>query len=127
MLIGHVASDRQWQQIAPFYEGFFRGMLMLFLLEVGITAARRMHACRKVGAFMAAFGVTLGHAVGIGVGGAFVVGAFCASASSIDAPAAYRASLPEANLSIYLTKVVARQYHWHWCKLTGPDAVKIAT
>jgi hypothetical protein len=72
-------------------------------------------------------GLTLAHAVGIGVGGAFVVGAFCASASSIDAPAAYRASLPEANLSIYLTKVVARQYHWHWCKLTGPDAVKIAT
>jgi hypothetical protein len=48
-------------------------------------------------------GVTLGHAVGLGVGGAFVFGAICASASFIDAPAACRASLPEANPGIYLT------------------------
>jgi hypothetical protein len=114
MLIGYVASDPQWQQIAPFYEGLFRGMLMLFLLEMGITAARQMHAFRKVGVFMVAFGVlipvvngvigvTLADAVGIGVGGAFVFGAICASASFIDAPAACRASLPEANPGIYLT------------------------
>ena len=114
MLIGYVASDRQWQQIAPFYEGLFRGMLMLFLLEMGITAARQIHAFRKVGVFMAAFGVlmpvvngvigvTLAHMVEIGVGGAFVFGAICASASFIDAPAACRASLPKANPGIYLT------------------------
>ena len=29
MLIGYVSTDRQWTQIAPFYEGLFRGMLML--------------------------------------------------------------------------------------------------
>lgn len=114
MLIGYVASDKQWQQISPFYEGLFRGMLMLFLLEMGITAAKQMHAFRKVGVFMAAFGVlmpivngvvgvTLAHAIGVGVGGAFVFGAICASASFIDAPAACRASLPEANPGIYLT------------------------
>ena len=38
-----------------------------------------------------------------GGGGAFVFGAICASASFIDAPAACRASLPEANPGIYLT------------------------
>jgi hypothetical protein len=87
---------------------------MLFLLEMGITAARQMHAFRKVGVFMVAFGVlipvvngvigvTLADAVGIGIGGAFVFGAICASASFIDAPAACRASLPEANPGIYLT------------------------
>jgi uncharacterized protein len=114
MLIGYIASDRQWQQIAPFYEGLFRGMLMLFLLEMGITAARQLHAFRKVGLFMAGFGVlmpvvnglvgvTLAHTVGLGVGSAFVFGAICASASFIDAPAACRASLPEANPGIYLT------------------------
>jgi len=48
-------------------------------------------------------GVALGHAVGLSVGGAFVFGAICASASFIDAPAACRASLPEANPGIYLT------------------------
>jgi uncharacterized protein len=114
MTIGYVATDTQWGQIAPFYEGLFRGMLMLFLLEMGITAARQLKAFRDVGPFMAAFGVlmplvngvvgvTLAHAVGLGVGGAFVFGAICASASFIDAPAACRASLPEASPGIYLT------------------------
>jgi hypothetical protein len=114
MSIGYLATDPQWKQIAPFYEGLFRGMLMLFLLEMGITAARQAQAFRTAGPFMLAFGiavpvvngvvaVTLGHLVGLGVGGAFVFGAICASASFIDAPAACRASLPEANPGIYLT------------------------
>ena len=114
MLIGYIATDQQWQQISPFYEGLFRGMLMLFLLEMGITAARQIKAFRQVGVFMAGFGmvmpllhglvgVSLGHAAGLTVGGAFVFGAICASASFIDAPAACRASLPEANPGIYLT------------------------
>lgn len=114
MLIGMIATDKQWQQISPFYEGLFRGMLMLFLLEMGITAARQIRAFRQVGAFMAAFGitmpvihgvigVTLASLAGLSVGGAFVFGAICASASFIDAPAACRASLPQANPGIYLT------------------------
>ena len=114
MLIGTIATDKQWQQISPFYEGLFRGMLMLFLLEMGITASRQIRAFRQVGMFMAAFGmimpvlhgligVSLAHLAGLSVGGAFVFGAICASASFIDAPAACRASLPEANPGIYLT------------------------
>lgn len=114
MTIGIVATDRQWQQISPFYEGLFRGMLMLFLLEMGITAARQAQVFRQVGAFMTVFGVlmpllhgivgvTLAHLAGLGTGGAFVFGAICASASFIDAPAACRASLPDANPGIYLT------------------------
>ncbi len=114
MAIGALATEPQWQQISPFYEGLFRGMLMLFLLEMGITAARQIGAFRQVGLFMAGFGVlmpvlhglvgvALAHAAGLGVGGSFVFGAICASASFIDAPAACRASLPEANPGIYLT------------------------
>ena len=114
MTIGYIATDKQWQQISPFYEGLFRGMLMLFLLEMGITAARQIKGFRQVGVFMAGFGVlmpllhgmigvTLGTLAGLSTGGAFVFGAICASASFIDAPAACRASLPEANPGIYLT------------------------
>jgi hypothetical protein len=51
-------------------------------------------------------GVALGTAAGLSVGGAFVFGAICASASFIDAPAACRASLPEANPGIYLTSAL---------------------
>jgi hypothetical protein len=114
MTIGYVATDQQWEQISPFYQSLFRGMLMLFLLEMGINAARQMKAFRQVGKFMSAFGVimpvihgflgiTLATFAGLSVGGAFVFGAICASASFIDAPAACRASLPQANPGIYLT------------------------
>jgi hypothetical protein len=114
MIIGMIATDKQWQQISPFYEGLFRGMLMLFLLEMGMTAAKQIKAFRQVGTFMAGFGiimpiihgvigVTLASFAGLSVGGAFVFGAICASASFIDAPAACRASLPDANPGIYLT------------------------
>jgi uncharacterized protein len=52
---------------------------------------------------MGLLGVWLGHMVGLSVGGAFVLGAVCASSSYIDAPAACRAALPLANPGIYLT------------------------
>jgi len=114
MIIGSVATDTQWTQIQPFYEGLFRGMLMLFLLEMGITAARQIGTFRAAGPFMLGFGTlmpvvngltgaTLAYWAGLGTGGTFVFGAICASASFIDAPAACRASLPEANPGIYLT------------------------
>ncbi len=114
MLIGAVSTDGAWQQISPFYEGLFRGILMLFLLEMGMTAARQIRAFAQVGAFMTGFaivtpvvlglvGTWLGWMVGLSHGGAFVFGAVCASASYIDAPAACRAALPEANPGIYLT------------------------
>jgi hypothetical protein len=114
MAIGALANDAQWAQIAPFYDELFRGMLMLFLLEMGMTAARQYKAFAQVGRFMTGFalampvvmglaGTALGHWVGLGVGGSFVLGAVCASASYIDAPAACRAALPQANPGVYLT------------------------
>lgn len=114
MLIGLSIGDEGWAQISPLYEDLFRGVLMLFLLEMGMTAARQIRAFRDVGVFMTTFaivaplafgmaGVWLAHAVGLGVGSSFVFGAVCASASYIDAPAACRASLPDANPGIYLT------------------------
>lgn len=118
MVIGAFANDGQWKQIAPFYEELFRGVLMLFLLEMGMTAARHIKGYGKVGIFMTSFailgpilwgivGVTLGYAAGLSLGGAFVLGAICASSSYIDAPAACRAALPEANPGIYLTASLA--------------------
>lgn len=114
MVIGALASEPQWRQIAPFWEGMFRGFLMLFLLEMGMTAARQIRGFAAVAGFMTGFGilfpilcgllgVTAGYLTGMSVGGAFVLGAICASASFIDAPAACRAALPEANPGITLT------------------------
>ena len=57
--------------------------------------------------FHGALGVYLGLLVGLGVGGAAVLGAMAASASYIAAPAAVRIALPEANPSLYLTASLA--------------------
>lgn len=114
MLIGAAIGEQGYRQIAPFYEHLFRGILMLFLLEMGMTAVRQIRGFAQVGVFMTGFaiisplvwgtvGVTLGWAIGLSLGGAFVLGAICASASFIDAPAACRAALPQANPGIYLT------------------------
>jgi hypothetical protein len=114
MVIGLLISDSGWKQIAPVYDDLFRGLLMIFLLEMGMSAARQLRSFAQVGAFMTTFaivvpivnglvGVALGSLVGLGVGGSFVLGAICASASYIDAPAACRAALPQANPGIYLT------------------------
>jgi hypothetical protein len=57
MLIGALATDGQWNQISPFYESLFRGILMLFLLEMGMTAARQIGGFASVGRFMTGFGI----------------------------------------------------------------------
>jgi uncharacterized protein len=117
MVIGALIGDRGYQQIAPFYEGLFRGILMLFLLEMGMTAVRQIKGFAAVGVFMTGFaivsplvwgvvGVTIGWSAGLSLGGGFVFGAICASASFIDAPAACRAALPQANPGIYLTSAL---------------------
>jgi uncharacterized protein len=114
MAIGLLSGERGWEQIAPLYDDLFRGVLMIFLLEMGMSAARQLRAFAQVGVFMTGFaivmpvangllGVALGSLAGLGTGGAFVLGAVCASASYIDAPAACRAALPQANPGIYLT------------------------
>lgn len=48
-------------------------------------------------------GTLLATLAGLPLGSAFVIGAVAASASYIDAPAAVRATFPDANPGIYLT------------------------
>ncbi len=55
MIIGLLAGDRGWAQIAPFYEHLFRGILMLFLLEMGMTASRKLKDLRTAGPGFIAF------------------------------------------------------------------------
>lgn len=114
LVIGFLIGEKGFQPVKPVFEDAFRGILVLFLLEMGMVAARQFQDFVKLGPKLLLWGVfapilhgvagvTLGHAVGLGLGGSFVFGAIVASASYIDAPAAVRATLPNANPSIYLT------------------------
>lgn len=114
LFIGAVIGEKNFERVEPFFVDLFRGVLVLFLLEMGMTAARQLGAFAKVGVKMVVFAlvVPLLHGfiasgvatlAGLPLGSAFVLGAVAASASYIDAPAAVRATFPEANPGIYLT------------------------
>jgi uncharacterized protein len=114
MAIGALCGTEKIATIAPAFIAPFKGVLCLFLLELGMVAARRMGDFRKAGVRIALVGCLLpllhgilGTAVGILIGmnpgGAAVLGAMAGSASYIAAPAAVRIALPQASPGIYLT------------------------
>jgi uncharacterized protein len=114
LLIGMLCGQRGMEATEGFFVAPFQGVLALFLLEMGMVAARRFGDLRRVGLFLVGFGVVmpmvhgaigilLGHLVGLSLGGSVLMGTLAASASYIAAPAAMRLSLPEANPTLYLT------------------------
>jgi hypothetical protein len=113
-LLGWLVGEKGFAPIKPVFADLFRGILVLYLLEMGMVAARQFAAVRQAGLPLLAFallapvlhgvvGTALGHWAGLGPGGAFVLGAICASASYIDAPAAVRSQLPQANPGMALS------------------------
>jgi hypothetical protein len=115
MLIGAVISTSSHEAIKPFMTEIFMGALCLFLLEMGLEAARRINDFRRVGATLIAFGLLMplfsamtgiiigAFALGFGIGGTLLVAVLAASASYIAVPPAMRLAIPEANPSLYLT------------------------
>jgi len=118
LVVGLIAGDTGYAPVKPFFEDLFKGVLTLFLLEMGILAGSRLGDLRKAGVFLVGFGIAmpilhgalatvLGHWAGLSVGGCTVLAAMAASASYIAAPPAVRMTLPEANPTYYLTASLA--------------------
>lgn len=118
LAIGATIGEAGFATIAPLFDDAFRGVLVLFLLGLGIDAAQRLRSLRRgtlgLVVFAVVFPLVIGSAVvalasvvGLGVGGAVVLAVLCASASYIAAPAAVRLALPEANLAYPLTASLA--------------------
>jgi hypothetical protein len=118
LVIGYATGTSGKEALSPFTDGIFRGMLCLFLLDMGIVSARRLGALRELGLFPVAFAVLVplaNAALGILVarwleldqGDALLFTALCASASYIAVPAALRLALPEANPGLYVTMALA--------------------
>ena len=113
--IGWITGAEGQAQIAAFIDAPFRGVLCLFLLDMGLVAGRGLRASRGViGPGVVAFGVLMplvgsvaglaaGLVVGLSAGGVALMMVLCASASYIAVPAAMRVALPEANPAVYLT------------------------
>ena len=118
LLVGLVTGERGWEAVKPFAYDPFRGVLCLFLLDMGLIAARRLDALRSSGAFLGGFAVVVpllaataaigaAAAMRLTVGDALLFTVLCASASYIAVPAAMRVALPKANPSLYLPMSLA--------------------
>ncbi|MEM1085590.1 MAG: sodium-dependent bicarbonate transport family permease [Verrucomicrobiota bacterium] len=114
LAIGAVCGATKVDSVAPFFISPFKGVLCLFLLELGMVAAGRLGDLKSagwrlivLGCFLplvhGAIATTLAGWVGMAPGGAAVFGAMVGSASYIAAPAAVRIALPQASPGIYLT------------------------
>jgi hypothetical protein len=112
--IGMVAGPDGFKEVSPFFQAGFKGVLCLFLLDMGLIAARRIMDSRAITLRLASIaialplfngtlGVLAGTLIGLDTGSAAAFGVLCASASYIAVPAAMRLALPEADPGIYLT------------------------
>ena len=118
LIIGWLVGEEGIKPVRPFFEGMFKGVLCLFMLDMGLLVAAQLGEWKIIGYRLLAYavimpplhgiaGVLLGTLVGLSVGGATLLGIMAGSASFIEAPAAMRAAIPEANPSLSLTASVA--------------------
>ena len=114
IVIGAVMGVQGTQSIWPVFGDLFKGVLALFLLELGLVAGGRLGDLRRYGAGLVVFGVVappvlalagalVGKALGLSVGGVALLATLAASASYIAAPTAMRIAVPQANAGLSIT------------------------
>lgn len=117
-LIGWITGQKGLNEIGGFLSTPFRGILCLFLLDMGLLVAKNLQHLRGFSLSLVLFGIYMplfGGAIGLlasyligldaGTGTLFMV--LCASASYIAVPAAMRLALPEAKAAIYIPMSLA--------------------
>lgn len=113
-VIGAIAGSDGFAAVKPLFDTGFRGVLCLFLLDMGLIAARRLIQSRKMTfrlVFLAillplvngTIGTVAGTVIGLDIASAAALGILAASASYIAVPAAMRLALPQADPGIYLS------------------------
>ena len=114
MVIGLVTGDAGKAAMQPFSGDLFKGMLCLFLLDMGLNTARSLPAVRHQSPWLLAYAVVgpLVHAslalvlawwLQVPAGDATLLMVLAASASYIAVPAVVRYAIPEAQPSLYVS------------------------
>lgn len=114
LAIGAIAGEAGTAPIRAVFVDPFKGVLALFLLELGLVAGARLAEVRRFGAavlvvglgvppLLALAGAALGTALGLSTGGVAILATLAASASYIAAPTAMRIAVPEANAALSIT------------------------
>jgi len=113
LVIGLIADAKGAEGIKPFTTDIFKGFLSIFLLEMGMLAARRFAAFHKYGLSMTAFAViipllnacmsiVITHFLGLAPGDRLLIAILTASASYIAVPAAMKQAAPDADPGLYV-------------------------
>lgn len=111
--IGLIVNGDSAAVVEPLFVGLFPGVLVLFLLDLGVLAGERLERIRAAGWRLIVYAIALpvlfgvlgalaGTWVGLSVGGVTVLATMAASASYIAAPAAVRVGLPDADQGLVL-------------------------
>jgi hypothetical protein len=114
LAIGAVAGVAGTEPLRAVFVEPFKGVLALFLLELGLVAGSRLGEVRRFGVVVLAVGVVVppvlavlgaavGLALGLSTGGVALMATLAASASYIAAPTAMRIAVPEANAGLSIT------------------------
>lgn len=114
LVIGTLMGEAGTEPIKNVFVDPFKGVLALFLLELGLVAGGRLADLRSFGwrivlfallapPVLAVFGGLLGWGLGLSLGGVTVMATLAASASYIAAPTAMRIAVPEANAALSIT------------------------
>jgi uncharacterized protein len=111
LLIGAVMGEAGLQPIAPLFTDLFKGVLALFLLELGLVAGAQLGEVKRYGLRLLAVGIVsplvlsllgaaLGKLLGLSTGGIAILATLSASASYIAAPTAMRMAVPQGNAGL---------------------------
>ena len=114
LIIGAVAGEAGTAPIKAVFIDPFKGVLALFLLELGLVAGGRLAEVRRFGPavlviglaappLLALAGAATGWALGLSTGGVALLATLAASASYIAAPTAMRIAVPQANAALSIT------------------------
>ena len=117
-VIGLIAGKDGVVPVAPFFEAGFRGVLCLFLLDMGLIAVKRLRDNRSLTSRLVMLGMAMplvngavailvAAAAGLDPASAAMLGILGASASYIAVPAAMRLALPQANAGLSLAMSLA--------------------
>lgn len=111
LVIGAVMGEAGLKPIAPLFTDLFKGVLALFLLELGLVAGAQLPEVKRYGLRLLAVGIVsplvlsllgaaLGKALGLSTGGIAILATLAASASYIAAPTAMRMAVPQGNAGL---------------------------
>ena len=112
LVIGLLTGQRGYQAFKPLCTDLFNGVLVFFLLDLGLVAAKRLRGFREQGFSMVAFSIIvplINAALALGLAKALhlpvgdsVLLIVAASASYIAVPAAIRLVVPKADPGLYI-------------------------